>query len=214
MDKQNQTPTANDVLDAYVEAVKEPNHADLVGWIRRFPQYERELTDFTVSWSRIAHLPPSDVVQVDEETLVLRGMSIVRNLVHAHQQGAVAAQVKVPTISGLLIEGGRVGLKLRSLADAVGMSPALVRGIDRRLIRPTSIPDEVFQAFARALRCAPEAVARYLDGPPRFATGAQHRADETPALAEQRDFFAAVRDDTSLSDERRVRWLALAPGEE
>jgi hypothetical protein len=215
MDKQNQTPTADDVLDAYVDAVGEPNHADLVDWIRRFPQYEQEITDFTVSWSRIARLPPSDAAQVDEETLVLRGMSIVRNLVHTHQQqGAGAAQVEVSSISGLLSEGGRVGLKLRSLADAVDMSQALVREIDRRLILLASIPSEAIQSFARVLRCTPEVVTRYLDGPPRFATGVQHRADEAPALAEQRDFFAAVRDDTSLSDERRARWLALVPGDE
>jgi len=205
--------TVEDVLDAYISSVEHPSYAALQDWIRRYPQFARELTTLTASWSLSEQLPPRREV-ADEERLLLRGASVVRNVLHQRRAARQEAAETSPMIAGLVAEGTRAGLKLRSLADAVGMSPALVREIDRRLIRLTSIPDAAIQAFAHALRCAPEMVARYLDGPPRFATGAQHRADETPALAEQRDFFAAVGDDTSLSDERRARWLALAPRDE
>lgn len=216
MDKHNQIPTLDDVLDAYVDAVALPSHPALLEWIRRYPQYERELTAFTVNWSRIEHSHlVTDVAETDEDTLVLRGMSIVQNLLHAQRTlNRESEQAEVPAIAGLLREGNRLGLKLPSLAAAVGLTPALVREIDRRLIALASIPREAIEAFAQALRCAPQAVERYLKGTPKFAAGAQYRADEAPVLAEQRDFFVAVREDSSMSPEQKARWLALAPDED
>ena len=48
-----------DVLDAYVSEVQTPSHAALVEWIRRYPQFAQELTDFTVAWIRMETLPPA-----------------------------------------------------------------------------------------------------------------------------------------------------------
>lgn len=213
METHEPSQTLDDVLDDFMATTERPSYDTLREWIRRYPQFERELTNLAASWALTEHLPPNREA-IDEERLLLQGASLVGNILHERRSARDRQREEPSAIVSLLARGNDVGLKLRSLADAVGMSPALVREIDRRLIRLASIPDEAIRSLARALRCAPEAILQYLDGSPRFAPGAQYRADQAPALGEQRDFFVAVHEDKSLSAEQRARWLALAPGEE
>ncbi len=211
MEREHDRQTLEDVIDAYVEAVGEPGRDALTAWIRRYPHFERELTEFTVQWSLAEQLPPSRGTRADDERLILRGMSVVQGLLRERCARRPASAADARPIAWLVEEGARVGLKLRPLAAAVGLSTALVRQLDRRLVRFASIPGEAIEVLAGALRRTPDAIARSLDGTPRPVAAAQYRADEAPALAEPQDFFAAVRADTSLSDEQRARWLALAP---
>lgn len=84
---QQERPPLEDVLDAFVASGAGPNSASLHEWIRRYPKYERDLTEFAASWSLMKWLPPSpDAEEVDEKTLVLRGMSVVQNLLHKQLQ--------------------------------------------------------------------------------------------------------------------------------
>jgi len=88
MNDQQERQTLEDVLDEFVASGAGPNSASLAEWIRRYPQYERELTEFAASWSLMKWLPPSpDAEEVDEETLVLRGMSVVQNPTSAGAAG-------------------------------------------------------------------------------------------------------------------------------
>ena len=71
-----------DILDAYVASGIGPN-SPLGEWIRRYPDFERELIEFAASWSLMTWLPPApNAEEVEEERLVLRGMSVVQNLLH------------------------------------------------------------------------------------------------------------------------------------
>ena len=79
--------TLEDVLNDYVASSPEPSYGALEDWVRRYPQYEQELTEFTISWGLMEWLSPSsDTEEVDDETLVLHGMSIVQNLLHQKRQ--------------------------------------------------------------------------------------------------------------------------------
>ena len=84
MNKPMEQERLEDVLDAYVASGGDPN-SPLDEWIRRYPEFEQELIDFAASWSLMNGLPPEPgAKQVDEKTLVLRGMSVVQNLLHRH----------------------------------------------------------------------------------------------------------------------------------
>ncbi|MCC6630136.1 MAG: hypothetical protein IT340_22375 [Chloroflexi bacterium] len=213
MNDQQERQALEDVLDAFVASGAGPNDASLAEWIRRYPQYERELTEFAASWSLMTWLPPSpETEDVDEETLVLRGMSVVQNLLHKQQQApAIAPTVAVAPFESLVAAGRARGLAPRQLAQAAGLGVSLLRKLDRRLIRYGSIPREAIAALAAAIQREAEAVARYLQQSPTFAAAAQHRAEQAPELAEPEDFFAAVGADPTMTDEQRARWLALAP---
>ncbi|MPZ13595.1 MAG: hypothetical protein GEU73_04095 [Chloroflexi bacterium] len=199
----------DDVLDALVASDADPNSASLAEWIRRYPQYEREITEFAASWSLMKWLPPSpDAEAVDEETLVRRGMRVVQAVLE--RRGLASAEAVAPIAS--ILEAGRSrGLAPRQLARTVGLGDTLLRKLDRRLVRYTSIPRQAIEALAAALQCETERIARYLQQGPAFATAAQYRAEQAPELAEPEDFFAAVRTDPTMTDEQRARWLGLAP---
>ena len=105
MNKPNQVGRLEDVLDAFVASDVNPNEA-LGEWIQRYPEYEQELTEFVVSWSLMKSLPPApDAEEVDEDTLVLRGMSIVQNLLHEQSRGSAFESV-VPTVYRIHIRPG------------------------------------------------------------------------------------------------------------
>ena len=196
-----------DVLDAYVASDVDPN-GRLDEWIQRYPEYERELTDFAVSWSLMESLPPApDSEKVDEDTLVLRGMSVVQNLLHV--QLSESSSRPVALLESLIAEGRSHGLEPRQLAQAAELGDSLLRKLDRRLIRYTSIPREAIKGLAGAIKRDAESVTVYLQQSPTFATATEHRSEQAPALNEPEDFFNAVRADPTISPEHAARWLEL-----
>ncbi len=50
------------VLHEYMEAVPNPNYSALVEWIRRYPDFEQELTEFTVTRSLPGH--PGEAISI------------------------------------------------------------------------------------------------------------------------------------------------------
>ena len=194
-----------DVLDAFVASDVDPNGA-LDEWIRRYPQYEQELTEFAVSWSLMRSLPPApDAEEVDEDTLVLRGMSIVQNLLH--NQSIESASESIVPFESLIAEGRVRGLEPRQLAQVAGLGDSLLGKLNRRLIRYASIPQVLIKSLAEAIQSTPAGVAAYLQQSPTFAVAVEHRSEQAPVLIEQEDFFDAVRADPTISREHAEHWL-------
>ena len=225
----------DDVLEAYAASEPGPSRTTLPKWVRRYPQYEQQLMEFTARWGLLEWLPDRvDDDEIDEETLVLRGMSTVQAVLFRRQSiielehrstDEQSVQMRdiprdVPieverSIAGLLTEGKRLGITADDLAERVGVSDSILRKIDRRLINPASIPTRITRDLGLALHCGVAQITSYVQLPPMFAQGAQHRANQAPALpAVQEDFFEAVRRDLTLTEERRVRLLSLAGSRE
>ena len=207
MNKPSGREKLEDVLDAYVASGADPNDP-LDEWIRLYPEYERELIEFAVSWSLMKSLPPApDAEEVDEDTLVLRGMSVVQNLLHAQSLEPVSGPV-VPFAS--LVEEGRArGFKPRQLAQEVELGDSVLRKLDRRLIRYASIPKKLIESLAKVIQSETTRVAAYLQQSPTLVTTMEHRSEQAPVLTDQEDFFDAVRADPTIKREHAARWLEL-----
>lgn len=224
----------DDILEAYVASEAGPSRTTLTEWVRRYPEYQQQLTEFTARWGMLRWLPNKpDDKEIDEEMLVLRGMSTVQSVLfrqrrmsdqmraqdrtveqHSTPVHFIPIEVERP-IAGLLSEGKRLSLTADDLADRVGVSDGILRKLDRRLINPTSIPALIIRDLGHVLGRDVGQITAYAQLAPRFATGAQHRANQAPTLpAVQEDFFDAVRHDLTLSEESRARLLSLAPPQE
>ncbi len=204
--------TVEDVLNAYVAYSSGPSYEALTEWIRRYPHFERELTEFTVGWSLSETLPSADQLEgVDEDTLVLRGMSVVQGILNREEWQPADKQTP---FAGLLKEGKARGLSIHGLAKATRLSAALVRKLDRRLIVFASIPTKAIDVLARAVARGKDEVASYLRRQRVLPDGASYKAEEAPKLSEAEDFFEAVRTDETLPEEWRHHWLALESSEE
>lgn len=199
-----------DVLDALVAADETPGPAALDRWVREYPQFERELVDFMASWTLMNSAMSPSAGQEEraeqemeaDERLMLRGMSIVQNLLHEMSHRAETT----PRLDSLLGAARAAGMSLPDLARAAHLGEAVVRKLDRRLIRFASIPKQAIDAVANAVRCQAQAVALYLQQPATFAAGAHYRADRVPQLAEPEDFIVAVEKDPTMTAEGRRRW--------
>ena len=207
MNNPNRLDRLEDVLDAYVASDDGPA-ASLDDWIRRYPQYEQELTEFAISWSLMESLPPEpDTEEVSVDTLVLRGMSVVQNLLHGQTLETISGSV--PPFESLLSEGRVQGLEPRQFAQASRLGVSLLRKLDRRLIRYASIPRDAIRGLADALRSDEASVSTYLRLGPALAPATEHHSDQAPALAEPEDFFDAVRADPTISAVDAAHWLEI-----
>ena len=208
MNRNNDTlrPTPlEEVLDEYVMAVGQPNHPALVEWVTRYPQYEDELTRFTVEWARVEHAPDTPAESPAEiEAAAERHMALLL------EHGLLYSVESAPGLAGIVEEAEAKGLTKKQLAEQAGLSVPLLTRLDRRLIRFGSIPGEVVSRVAAALGSQAEAVALYLQGGPRLAQAVSYKAGEAPTLPEQQDFAEAVRDDAALTPEQRAELLRLA----
>ena len=92
------------VLEAYAAAEPGPSRTTLTAWIREYPQFARELTDFTAHWQLLewagdpldAEAPRTsfDVAGDEEERLILRGMSVAQSVFYSKRALHPAAQVR------------------------------------------------------------------------------------------------------------------------
>ena len=202
-----------DVFDALVASEESPEPAVVERWVRDYPQFEHELVDFMASWTLMksaalvgAHAGSDAEAWAeakDDNALVLRGMSIVQNLLHEMSQPPKAPR----QVAGLLDAAKAAGMNLRDVARATHLGETVLRKLDRRLIRFASIPREAIAAIAEALRCRADDLSEYLQQPPTLAAGAHYCASRTPQLAEPEDFILAVRRDPTMSTKDRWRWL-------
>lgn len=205
MNLQHRDQELDDVLDAYVAESIVPSQEHLAAWTRRYPHYQRELAEFTATWSMMSWLPPA-AEPAGEAALVQRGMGAIAGLLQRHS----APHARPTAIASLLEEGRARGLAVAALAEHSELSIPLLLKLDRRLIRFATLPRQIVERVAGAIGRDAASVAAYLQGAPRLATGASYHAPAAPALGAQEEFAAAVRADLTLPEERRAELLALA----
>lgn len=196
-----------DVLDAFVASGVGPD-SPLEAWTRRYPEFEREIIEFAASWGLMTWLPPApNAEEVTEETLVLRGMSVVQNILHG--QSKESASDPAVHFESLILEGQQRGLEPRRLAHAVGLGDSLLRKLDRRLIAWSTIPEELIDRLAQVLEREATNITAYLQQDAILAARTEHRSEQVPKLMAQEDFFDAVRADTTIGPENAEHWYAL-----
>ena len=196
-----------DILDAYVASGVGPNRP-LEEWTRRYPEFEREIVEFAVNWSLMTWLPPApNAEEVTEETLVLRGMSVVQNVLH--RQSAESSPGLAAPFKSLIEEGQEKGFEPRQLAHAVGLGDSLLRKLDRHLIAFATIPEKLIHRLAAVIEREASSITAYLQQEPTLAARTEHRPEQAPRLMAQENFFDAVRSDPTIGRDDADHWYAL-----
>jgi hypothetical protein len=187
----------DDILDAYLEGGADDS--SLNNLIRRFPQFEQELTEFAASRTLMHGMQPAAGTHIPpDDELAARGMGIVQQL--------LGAPARAP-IQSLIAEARARGLSPQQLRDAVGLGSGVLMKLDRRLIQFGSIPRAAIEQIAAAIQRDFSSVVNYLQQGPTLAASASYRSEQAPQVGAQEDFASAVRTDTTMSAEQRARWL-------
>lgn len=197
-----------DVLNEYLATESEPSYEALERWAKRFPEYKDELSEFTVSWSKAENaLEPNVADVVDEETLVLRAMSIVGDRLHAlHPK----KQESKADLTNLMAEAKKNGLTIKELAKLSELSVPIVSKISRGFLDPLTVPKLVVERLAAALNRTAEGVAFLMQYSSMSAGGVFFKSKEQPELPKNKEnFFDAVRNDRELDEKQKKFWLEL-----
>jgi hypothetical protein len=211
-------PTLEDVLDEF--ACAGPNRDQLAEWIAVYPEFERELTELTVSWLEIKHLQPTPST-TDPVDVELKGASILGKVMHVLQSSLASAgsahdpmktdSVTSPGAESILERTSRLGIDIRAAAKAIGMSVPMIMSFHQRLIHLTSVPRDALSSLASVLKFSVEELSAYLDQAPLQPPQHQFKAKGAPVFRKV-DFTELVRIDTQLSNDNRRKWLELAAG--
>lgn len=193
------------VLEAYHSSSNTPNREVLAEWIRRFPEYETELIDFTIAWSETEHLPAARQTGLEEDAFVAIGMRLAHEAFDA--KGSEHRETKLP-IHSILDEGRQRGFSPDQLSDQLKLSIPLIRKIDLRNILYSTIPLNLIESLAQSIKRSAREVARYLSMEQVIPETVRYKSSKTPKVTEQRSFFDEVRRDPLLEEEQRNYWLS------
>lgn len=207
-----QIPTLDDVLNEFVAEHEQPTGEALKTWVKRYPQYGRELVDFAAAWAEQLALPAAPELSAEKEkSLVDRAMSHVLNIAFSRDEQAQGAEADDRPITSLTGEAGKVGFTTQEFAKACGLDLALITKLTNRQFRPRSIPPRLINRLGELLRRPANTIAEFLSGPPQTSAGKAFLSRSKPQSTKQQSFANAVRD-SSLPTEEKARWLEDGAG--
>jgi transcriptional regulator with XRE-family HTH domain len=113
-------------------------------------------------------------------------------------------------LTSLLEAAREQNLRLKDVAERLGIGVPIVSKLEQRLLQFTTLPETLIQKLAETLDTAAENVRDYLRQPPTLAAGAayQYTGKATPQVQAQQDFAEAIRTCPGMSEADKQVWLA------
>lgn len=195
----NRNPPLGDVLEEMAAAAAPPDARQLRVWVERYPHFKAEIVDFAAAWIAMETIPAPEAAPDEVDFVVSSALSRVREL-----RGGSANPAP---IRNLAAEIQAAGGGFDAFQRAVGIDRSLVTCLEKRLVRPATIPARMVAAVAQALHRDAAAVRDYLRLPPHSA--AAYKASRQPEL-KQVD-FADVVGHADIPEAEKARWLAAPP---
>jgi len=206
--------TLDEVLEAYVLSDGGPSRQALAEWVLRYPEYKQELTALTAHWSLATHLPDAqEQDEVDEATLIRRGMSVVQSVLYSAQQArAVEADrpmLRTPIADWSPVESRPAASPLR---PSTPISPTPRESAEASVDASARLSSPIKGLLAEGARCGltPDALADQTGLSVSLLAKLERRvilADSIPRVVIERIAGAVGRDVPTVVDYSR-----LAPG--
>lgn len=208
MENKNNEVTLDDVFNTFVAENDKPTVENLQEWVKRYPQYRRELVDFAAAWAEQLLLPPAPELGLDaEKVLIDRAMSYVLNVAYDRDMQKRQQAEDDNLVHSLTEEAQRAGMSAQDLAQACKLDLALISKLNSRRIDPETIPARLVSLLGNLLQKSTDSIRVYFAKPPQAVAGMAFLALEKPRGAEQQSFLDAVRA-SSLSETEKAYWLA------
>lgn len=199
--------TLDDVFNTFVAENDRPTAENLQEWVKRYPQYRRELVDFAAAWAEQLVLPPAPELGPEaEKALIDRAMSHVLNVAYNRDLQEQQRAENDDPIHSLTGEAQRAGMNAQELAESCGLDVVSISKLNDRQIKPETIPARLVSLLGKLLQKSTEAIRVYFAEPPQAVAGKAFLALKKPRSAEQQSFADAVRM-SSLSEAEKARWL-------
>lgn len=199
--------TLDDVFNTFVAENDRPTAENLQEWIKRYPQYQRELVDFAVAWAEQLVLPPAPELGPEaEKALIDRAMSHVLNVAYERDMREQQWVESYDSAHNLTRKAQRAGVNVQELAEACSLDLVLISKLNNRQIKPETIPPQLVNLLGKLLWKSTTVISLYFAKPPQATTDKAFLALRKPKSTGQQSFVDAVRM-SSLSEEKKTRWL-------
>lgn len=195
--------------------------ADLLDeFVKHYPQFSTELTDFAISLALDALDPMGDVEESIKDSkkvtpAVSRAMSHFHNLLHTFQQEKSEPAPEVKSVQNADKEPTNPFKNLnrqefREFAKRLNVNLVFVTKLRDRQIDPSSMSNGFIELIANDLPIHKDVLVAHLVGAQSAAPIARqfHKSDEKPSNSQQESFTKAVKN-SGLSDEQQKQLLRL-----
>ncbi len=190
-------------------------------YIKRFPQYARELAEFFLYFHTITvDLPDPDPFPTSSRLPPAAAAALARfRERYATQPTQPSAQPEQPVqmaLTGLAKRGKEVGLTPTALEQQVGVSSDLMLRLEARAIKAAEIPRELIRRLTVALQVAPAAIVNFFGGSSAGAgqpASAFFYADQPPQTQQQDGFLDAVRA-SRMTQAQKDEWERIVRAEQ
>jgi hypothetical protein len=184
-------------------AGKAPRISD---YVRRYPQYARELIAYALTFSAVlADQPPPD-----EQPASTPSPAAHKALARIRELREQAYQTSQPEqLDSLFRRGAAHGYPPAKLFMELGVSADLGAKLEARKITVATIPRTLIERLARVLQTSGEAIQAYLAGMQPQPQGAPLYLAERPPEYSQQSFLDAIEHST-LSDAEKRAWVETA----
>ncbi|HYD82760.1 MAG TPA: hypothetical protein VEA63_01885 [Opitutus sp.] len=218
MNLTSSAPTLREALYELAMTDRALDAALLDEFVRRFPQYSQELTDFAVEQALEALSERADSDGVAQHATVTpevsRALSAFHNQLHVIAQSANhrSEQNRLPDDAGIAINPFEALSRddFRGLARRMKVNTVFLGKLRDRQLDPSTIPERFLEMVAREARAPLSVVvAHFAAAPVEIRSGKQfYKADEKPQAIKRQSFDEAVRG-SGLSQEEQADLLRL-----
>lgn len=171
-------------------------------WMAEYPRFADDL----VQWATDLPLLTTTLYRIDtsaeEERLAKVGRTVVAEM--RARYGMLP-----PTLTSLTEAARRRNLRLKDVAERIGVGVPIVSKLEQRLLSFASLPEALIRRLAETLELGVDSVQDYLRQPPTLAVGAayQYTGKAVPQVTAQQEFAEAIRTCPGMSEAAKQAWL-------
>ena len=197
----------HDVLEEMAFASERPD-AKVVGeYLRRYPQYADEITDFAAELAAMAVAASVDDGFEPSTTgtspAISRALSQLHNRLYEVKQAQEAREASGPDLFAPLSPG-----QFRALASELGVNALFLSKVRDRTIEPETIPHGFRVKMADAIKVSEPLVAAYLARQATIPDQMRFLSERKPEASRRQSFADAVKS-SNLTDEQQRYLLSL-----
>jgi hypothetical protein len=201
-----------DVLYALSVAQEVPDAILVDDFVRRFPDYASEITEFAIELAADAiddANGDSESAEAGVSAEVSRAMSRFQNRLHAVRNGPERSSMRTMEVAA--VENPFAALdrvRFRQLTERLNVNTVFVAKLRDRQISPSTIPKSFQNRVAKELDVPVELLAAHFAAKPEAHVRQFYKAEGKPTERGQQSFEEAVRT-SGLTDEQRADLIAL-----
>lgn len=172
-------------------------------WMAEYPSF----ADDFLQWASELPLMQAALYRNDDPAEEARLAEVGRSVVAEMRARYGMAH---PTLTSLTEAARQRNLRLRDVAERVGIGVPILSKLEQRLLQFPTLPEALIRKLAETLEVGAETVRDYLRQPPTLAAGAayQYTGKAAPQVAAQQEFAEAIRSCPGMSEADKQAWLA------